>query len=163
MGDEQLGDYLLRLDVMDLAGMSDARREAMKIVERDRRRVRRLTAVTLVLWALVTAATGFVLWIYSIYLPRETQLLQDLGARGDTIEGANLSQSNLILISVVSKGTVFVAGSVGLLALAMLTTVVLVLSARKATLRQVSASLLEISDQLKALRQALPKPPAGGV
>ena len=55
-----------------------------------------------------------------------------------------------------------VAASVGLLALATLSTVFLVLSARRATLRQVNSSLLEISEQVKALREAMAKPPGGG-
>lgn len=155
MADKDLRNSLLRLDAMELSGVPESRRAAGKIVERDQRRVRRLTGLTVILWMLVTAAMAFVLAIYALYLPKEIQLLQNMGARNDTIniQGANEAQASLILLSVVSKGTVIVAGSVGLLALAMLFTVLLVLSARRATLRQVNASLLEISEQLKALRQ----------
>ena len=51
-----------------------------------------------------------------------------------------------------------VAGSVGVLGLAALSTLLLVRASRQATLRQVSASLLDIPDQLKQLRQAAGKP-----
>jgi hypothetical protein len=54
--------------------------------------------------------------------------------------------------------TVGVTCSVGILAFAALSTVFLVMASRRATLRQVNASLLEISEQLKALRQTLEKP-----
>lgn len=163
MSQDNLRDALLKLDAMDLAGTPDTRREVMKIIERDRRRVRLLAAITIFLWVIVTAAIVFVLYIYSLYLPKEMQMLQDLGARPRIMNVAeDLPEASIILISVVSKGTAVVAGSVGLLALATLSTVFLVLSTRRATLRQVSSSLLEISEQVKALRQAMAKPPAGG-
>jgi hypothetical protein len=145
---------------MELAGMPDTRREALRIVEKDGRRVQRLAIITILLWLLVTAVIAFVLFAYTLlYLPRQTQILQNLGARGDNVLGEiDLPH----LIPIVSRGTAIVAGSVGLLALATLITVALVLAARRATLRQVNSSLLEISEQLKALRQALAKPNAGG-
>jgi hypothetical protein len=49
--------------------------------------------------------------------------------------------------------TVGITASVGVLALAAGSTVLLVLSTRRATLRQINASLLEISEQLKQLRK----------
>jgi hypothetical protein len=49
--------------------------------------------------------------------------------------------------------TVGITVSVGVLALAAGSTVFLVLASRRATLRQINASLLEISEQLKALRK----------
>jgi hypothetical protein len=52
--------------------------------------------------------------------------------------------------------TVGVTVSVGILAMAALATILLVLATRRATLRQINASLLEISQQLKELRQTPP-------
>ena len=49
--------------------------------------------------------------------------------------------------------TVGITASIGVLALAAGSTVFLVLASRRATLRQINASLLEISEQLKALRK----------
>lgn len=56
--------------------------------------------------------------------------------------------------------TVGVAFSVGLTCLAVLASIMLSRASRRATLRQINASLLEISDQLKELRQ--PPPSATG-
>jgi hypothetical protein len=52
---------------------------------------------------------------------------------------------------------VMIALSVAVLTVAALCTVLLVSASRRATLRQVNANLLEISEQLKELRQALAK------
>jgi hypothetical protein len=49
--------------------------------------------------------------------------------------------------------TVGITCSIGVLALAAGSTVWLVLATRRATLRQINASLLEISEQLKQLRK----------
>jgi hypothetical protein len=54
--------------------------------------------------------------------------------------------------AVLQKGTLVVATAVGLLTLAALGTVLLLFASRRATLRQVNASLLEISEQLRQLR-----------
>ena len=47
--------------------------------------------------------------------------------------------------------------AVAVLTLATLCTVLLLFASRRATLRQVNASLVEISEQLKQLRQSLEK------
>jgi hypothetical protein len=49
--------------------------------------------------------------------------------------------------------TVGITCTIGVLALAAGSTVLLVLATRRATLRQINASLLEISEQLKQLRK----------
>jgi hypothetical protein len=54
--------------------------------------------------------------------------------------------------------TVGVTASVGLTCLAILASVLLNRAARQATLRQINASLLEISKQLKELRQITTPP-----
>jgi hypothetical protein len=50
----------------------------------------------------------------------------------------------------------YIAGSVAALFLAALCTVLLVITSRRATLRQINLSLMELSEQLKQLRQAAP-------
>src|SRR5262249_42135402 len=57
--------------------------------------------------------------------------------------------------------TVGVAFSVGLTCLAVLASVMLSRASRRATLRQINASLLEISEQLKELRKSALPPPSG--
>ena len=54
--------------------------------------------------------------------------------------------------------TVGVTASVGLTCLAVLSSLLLNRAARQATLRQINASLLEISNQLKELRQITTPP-----
>jgi type II secretory pathway pseudopilin PulG len=49
-----------------------------------------------------------------------------------------------------------VAGAIVSLLLAALFTVLLVFSSRRATLRQINVSLMEISEQLKQLRRSAP-------
>jgi hypothetical protein len=57
---------------------------------------------------------------------------------------------------VMEKTTAVVAISVAVLALAALGTVFLVFASRAATIRQVNATLVEISEQLKRLQQGGP-------
>jgi hypothetical protein len=58
------------------------------------------------------------------------------------------------------KGTLLIAFSIAALTLAAICTVLLNLTTRRATLRQINASLLEISDQLKELRSSATRHPA---
>ena len=51
MGEKELGRALLQLDSEHLTGNSDTRQQTWKILERDRRRVWWLTAITVALWA----------------------------------------------------------------------------------------------------------------
>ena len=95
MSEKELGKALLNLDALALAGVPDARQQTWLVLERDRRRVRRLTALTVLVWVLAM-----------------------------------------------------------LLALAAICTVRLVFASRRATLRQLNASLLEVAEQLKRLRPA---------
>lgn len=53
---------------------------------------------------------------------------------------------------VVAMGTTAVAGAVGALAVSAICTVLLLFTSRRATLRQVNARLLEISEQIKGLK-----------
>ena len=52
------------------------------------------------------------------------------------------------------KGTLLIAFSVAVMSLTAVFTILLIFASRRATLRQVNASLVEISEQLKQLRLA---------
>lgn len=155
MNDGQLGKALLELDAAHLSGASDANRETWQILERDRRRVWWLTVATIATWG---AAMLMVLWMlvaFGLLFPYLAKLRDD--AQRAPLP-ADVQQAAEFEAEVAFKMiTVGVTCSVGLLALAALATVLLVLATRRATLRQVNASLLEISEQLKALRQSWPK------
>jgi ABC-type Fe3+ transport system permease subunit len=152
MSEKQLGKALLELDADRLAAVPDARQQTWQIVERDRRRVWWLTAVTIALWA---AAIGLVLWMivaYGLLFPKQAQLQMDIRAGRIKPEVREQVQAtHQIALQMITLG---VAVSVGVLCLAALSTVLLVLASRRATLRQINASLMEISQQLKQLRQA---------
>jgi hypothetical protein len=62
-----------------------------------------------------------------------------------------------VRLMMLEKATAVVAISVAVLALAALGTVCLVFAAHTATIRRVNATLVEISEQLKQMRQ--PGPP----
>ena len=52
MSEKELGKALLDLDALALAGVPDARQQTWRVLERDRRRVRRLTDLTVAVWVL---------------------------------------------------------------------------------------------------------------
>jgi hypothetical protein len=57
MGEKELGDRLLELDARTLAGTGDPREQTWRIIDRDRRRVWWISALTIALWGRQTPAT----------------------------------------------------------------------------------------------------------
>ena len=158
MSEKELGRALLNLDSQKLAGMSDAREQTWKILERDRRRVWWLTALTVTLWAGALAMVFAMLIAFGLLMPLQAKLRDDvqLARVGLTPADRELALHKVqIMFQMITVG---VTASVGLLSFACLATVVLVVASRRATLRQINSSLLEISQQLKELRQPGPQP-----
>jgi hypothetical protein len=156
MGDKELGRALLQLDSEQLAGNPNVRQQTWKILERDRRRVWWLTALTVALWAAAIGMVFAMLVAFGLVFPLQAKLR-------DPAELAKLPpdmrQEAQFAAEVYFKMTVVgVTCSVGILAMAALATILLVLATRRATLRQINASLLEISQQLKELRLTNPSP-----
>jgi len=160
-----LSRALLNLDSKTLAGLTDPREQTWKILEHDRRRVWRWTALTITLWSGAVLMVFLMLVAYGLVFPLQAKLAgQDqpdhtsAATAADTSDVRNLTPEQReaaqfkaqIMFQMVTVG---VTVSVGILGLAALSTVFLVLSSRKATLRQINASLLEISHQLKALQR----------
>jgi hypothetical protein len=150
MTDKDIGRALLDLDSQTLGGLSDPRERTWKIIERDRRRVFWWTAAAMLLWAAAICMVLGMLVAFALIFPLQAKLNQPE-------EAARLTPQMLALAKEKSQvafqmATVGVTCSVGLLGLAALATVFLVLASRRATLRQINASLLEISQQLKELR-----------
>src|SRR5262249_185828 len=119
--------------------------------ERDRRRVRILAVLTIVLWA--TAAAGILLGLYALLVlhpPKPQSMPGDERGRVVVTERDRVDQGRWM---VIEKTTAGVAIAVAVLGLAALGTVFLVFAARAATIRQVNAALVEISEQLKRLQQ----------
>ena len=154
MGEKELGRALLDLDANQLAGSPAARQQTWKILERDRRRVWWLTAVTIALWAAAIGMVFLMLIAFGLVFPLQAKLRDPAELARLPPEMRQDAQFKAqIAFQMVTVG---VTCSVGILAMAALSTILLVLASRRATLRQINASLLEISQQLKELRPASP-------
>ena len=147
------------------AELPDPRQLTANILARDKRRVRLLTGLTIFFWLLTAVVMLFVLFAhYWFVLPRQVHLLNDLGQKDTILSPDSGSLPSDVFQQVVSANlqvtqmvVKVIAISVLALALATLSTVLLVFATRRATLRHVNASLVEISEQLKQLRGVLGK------
>jgi hypothetical protein len=107
-------------------------------------------------------ALGLVLLVFvqmGLLMPMQAKLEEDLKqGKIKPPESERVQRAGQVMAQMLTLG---VAGSVGMLGVAALCTLLLVLASRRATLRQVSASLLEISEQLRELKQAMERASAG--
>lgn len=161
MTTNELSRALLNLDTQTLSGLTDSREQTWKIIEHDRRWVWWWSATTIALWAAALLMVLAMLVAYGLVFPLQAKLQQadEIARIGLTPAQKDLAQFNAqIMFQMVTVG---VTVSVGLTCLAILSSVLLNRASRRATLRQINASLLEISNQLKELKNssgALPKP-----
>jgi hypothetical protein len=151
MSEKDLGKALLRLDATELAGTPDSRQQTWKVLENDRRRVRLLTIVTVLIWLLATMLVVLGLVGYGLTFPEQALLMQNIQA--GKLTQAERDETQRVVLVAFQKGTLLIAFSVAIMAMAALSTVFLILASRRATLRHVNASLVEIGEQLKQLRQ----------
>ena len=158
MTQKDLGKALLRLGATELAGLPDVREQTWMILERDRRRVRRLAGLTIGAWLLSTVLIFTVLVAFGFLFPRVAKLRMDV-EQGKVTQDQREQLRHEHDLGLM-KGTLLIAFSVAALTFAALCTVLLNLATRRATLRQINASLLEISDQLKELRSSAARHPA---
>jgi hypothetical protein len=157
MSESDLSKALLNVDATNLAGVPDDRQLTWRILEYDRRTMRRLTILTLIIWVMAIVSIGFVLIAFGFLFPLQAKLRNE--AERD-IPAQNRNALQQVAQQTFQMLVVGIAYSVGILALAALSTVRLTFASRRATLRQVNSSLVEISQQLKDLRAAMAKPPA---
>lgn len=126
---------------------------ADEIVRRDRNRVRVLAALTVTLWVIVG------LLIPAIYLPFAAKVIQTLDhldratGGGQPVSAAQLvrEMGPLFRYSVKVSMVAFGLAIIGAM-LVSITSVALALTIRRATLRQVSANLADISELLRRLK-----------
>jgi hypothetical protein len=164
MSEKELGKALLNLDSRQLAAVPDVREQTWKILECDRRRVRRWTVLSVALWAAAILMVLLMLILYGLVFPLQAKLAgyEEVSKAAAERQKEFIDLDNLtpqqrdeakfkaqIMFQMVTVG---VTVSVGILGLAAISTVFLVLASRRATLRQINASLLEISQQLKSLQ-----------
>jgi ABC-type phosphate transport system permease subunit len=140
MNDRELGKALLKLDTTPKLSDLDPRQLARNIVQRDRRRIRLLAGLATVFWVL--AAAGMV-WLVSFYMIQVAPRLRAYAAGrmqlendwNDWARAGDLAAKSLLLFLVA-------------LLVAAISTVLLILLSRQVTLRQINASLIELSDRL---------------
>jgi hypothetical protein len=149
MDEHELGEALLRAGAVEDRDLPDARDLVATVAARDRRRLRALGGLILALWLAGAAGISFVLYELSIYVPKYMRLMMMIEEGGVSMEQRQRIQENNL--GGFQIGLSITACSVAILALAALGTFLLVLASRRATLRQVNASLALISDRLQQL------------
>jgi len=158
MSEKDLGKALLQLDAATLASIPDARQQTWNILARDRGRVRLLTVLTVCVWLLAALLILGGLVGFGMIIPKQVKLMQDL-EEGKLTPAERDSIQRTVLVGF-QKGTLMIAFSVAVMSLTAVFTLLLIFASRRATLRQVNASLVEISEQLKQLRPTGNPPPS---
>jgi hypothetical protein len=166
-----LVDTLLAIDGRMPTSSAEGREVAKKVLRRDQRRIRILTWVTSGFFLLtVIGICGSVYWYYIKVMPemnRLERILFQLLPQIHNLEGGisklspqtDLAISTAIECNILYKIQLANLGGIMALFVVMLAaaacTVLLIRSTRGATLRQIQASLLALSEQFDALQQSL--------
>src|SRR5262249_16865543 len=120
----------------------DPRVLTQQILQRDRRNVEGYAALMLAFWLLAVAATAYFGYdLYMRYVEVEV-LVEHFGLKRQAIGELGVT------FVIACAALVFLLGAVLFL-------VLLVFASRRATLRQMNANLIEISQQLKQLQQSI--------
>ena len=152
MTEKELGRALLQADAAGLGSTPDPRLLTGAILERDRRRVRVLAAVAVALWLVPAALVAYVLASFAgDFIPKQKQLQKHV-AEG-RLTGEERRRLEAFHLDWMAAGAKLGAVSVAAIGLAAVVTVMLIAASRRATLRQINASLVTISEQLKQLRE----------
>jgi len=153
MTEKELGKALLNLDRASAPAPSDPRLLTQKILDRDRRRVRLLASLAMLFWVLTTVGVVCLCPFYLIMVAPRLRAYQAGRARLENDWDA--------WARVGDWAAYWTLGCILSLLLAALCTVLLILLSRRATLRQINASLMDISEQLKHLGQLPPSESRG--
>ena len=154
MGSRALMNTLLELDSNTATSSADGVELAQRILRRDRLRVRILIGATITFFLLaVVGIFGSFLMFYTFITPKMNKVLLDTskltGAERVLAGGCQvLYQSQIVGLWIISA-------SVAALLMAAVCTVLLLLATRRATLRQIQASLQVLSEQVETLQQSL--------
>lgn len=166
-----LVDSLLAIDSRMPSSSAEGRAIATKVLRRDRRRVRILTWATLGLFLLTAVGICSVVYFYRIKIVPQmikceedvSTLVQQLDQEAPQPSKSALPDmtaritaslgSTFFIIHVITLWTLVALFAVMLAA--AVCTVLLIRASRGATLRQIQASLLALSEQFDALQQSL--------
>ena len=168
MLDKNVGDALLRLDLSPQADPPTAQVE--RIIDADHRRVKRWTRIAVALWIFAALGAVFIFILGGLTFPMIAKLIMEenraMAAAGDVAaaqaETANAPRATLenpttpftLLAKLMAMCMVFGSASFMVLVFAGLATELLLLRSRSATLRQINANLLQISEQLRRVPPA---------
>jgi hypothetical protein len=172
---KKLADALLEIDTRLPDSLAQGREAAKQAMRRDRRQVRILTWVTASLFLLMFFGIGFSAWFYYVkVVPTtnrhqqdirvlETLLDQDLAKQAPASKKMDLLQTTAMM-TIAGGQALFVMQAVTLIEFTVLLaimlaaaccTVLLIIASRRATLRQIQASLVALSVQFEALQRSL--------
>lgn len=151
MTEKELGKALLNVDMARAPAAPDPRQLTQRILERDRRWIRLLAGLAALFWILATAG---LVWLVSYYLLLVSPRLRAYAAGRAQLQNDWNDWAYAVDLAAGSTLACIVA-----LLLAAVCTMLLILLSRRATLRQINAGLVVISEQLKLLRQAPPSEP----
>jgi hypothetical protein len=149
MLDKDVGDALLKLNLSPQTDPPIVQVE--RIIEADQRRVTRWTRISISLWVVAALGSFLIFVMGGFTFPLIAKLVAEQGQ--GSLENPNTPLT--VLAKLVAMCMVFGTASFMMLVLAGLATVLLLLRSRTATLRQINANLLQISELLKSK-------PAGG-
>lgn len=158
MTQRDLQNSLLNLD---MSAASDPRQLTQAVLDKDRRRLRLLTFLGIGAWTVALLLILTAMINFALLFPRHAKIRMDFDAGQITAAERDTQQTVYLTDYQIASFQV----TLSLLALlpAALFTLLLVSATRRATLRQVNANLIEIGQELKALRQSLGKGGAAAV
>jgi hypothetical protein len=144
MTEKELGKALLNVDLDPAPAVPDPRQMTRKILESDQRRVRLLASLATLFWVLTAAGVVCFCPFYVMVVAPRLRAYQagrahlendwnEWAMAGDWVAYWILACIIVLLLSAVS-------------------TLLLILASRRATLRQINASLVAISEQLRQLQ-----------
>lgn len=138
MNEKKLASALLDLGAEE-GPPPKAQEQIEKVLHRDRRRVKILLCVTGICWIV---STGALYWF----------ILSWFGLYAELEQAGELPQDPVV--AKTFEFTLYLAGAIEGLIFALLSTILLLMCQRRATLRQINANLAQISQQLNELRNA---------
>ncbi len=151
MNEKELGKALVKQGTAPVSAAPDPRQLAQQVLQRDSRRIRLLTGMAALFWILTAAG---VVCLCPFYVMMVAPRLRAYQAGRAQLEN---DWNDWAMVGDVAA--YWMLACIISLLLAAICTVLLILLSRRATLRQINASLLEISEQLKHLQQPPPSEP----
>jgi hypothetical protein len=144
MNEKELADKLLRLGASELSNPPGPRELMQRVIARDRRRVAALAALAFVFWL------GSVVVLY-VFMGELLGLYAQFQKAGWPTADPHAAPVYRFLLGL--------SASVEALSFAFLVTMVLLFVSRRASLRQINANLIEISEKLERLEQRTTRVP----